>query len=300
MVEHAQEFGHPARPAFDHAAAQIGKALEHAVIDHRGEEFLGGEPQAQEIGEAQILPAAVQVRRALAPVVLELGGLRFRARADMQHEGDPVVLQILPERIEIGVAGALVACRARAEHHRLRARLDGALRLGEAALGIVQRSECHAVHAAVSIAEILLRLVERRRGGIALVVAFRLGDRPQAEGREHQLPLEAQPVERLDPLVLVEPAVAQPALGPLDGVFQRLGARFGIALTRLRGIDHLHDPVAAFALGIHLRIHLLVLALQIGGEPVLRFHRVRIGVVYDLTLLVRVSIGNKTAFSRGN
>ena len=281
MVEHAEKLRNPAGPAFDNAAAQFREAHEYAVIDHGRKEFLRCEPQAQEIREAEVLAAAVEICRPVTSIVLELGRLGFRAWPDMQHERDTAILQELPERVQIWMARALVARRTRTEHYRLRASADRPLCFRQGPIGIVKRREGDTVHPGIGIAEILLRLVEGGCRGISLIVIRGLGDRSQAECRKYQLAVEPQPVERLHTLILVETAVTQPALGSFDGIFQRLCPRFGIVLTGLGRVDHLDDAVAAFPLGIYLRIHLLVLAFQIGGQPVLGFHGVGIGVVDD-------------------
>ena len=281
VIQHAQEFGHPSRAAFDHPAAQVGEALEHAVIDQRGQEFLRRVPQAHEIGETQVLAPAVQVGRTLAAVVHVAFGLALGARPDMQLERDPVVLQILPERVEVGVARRTPARRLGGEHHCAGALADREFRFFQRALRIVQRAERHRDQPLVRVAEIDLRQVQRARGGIGLVLGLGAGDRRQPEGREHQLAVEAQPVERLDAFLLVEAAIAEPALGPLDRIGGDLGAFLGVALPRLGRVDHLDDALAALALGIHLRVFFLVLALEIGGQPVLRFHGVGIRVIHD-------------------
>ena len=104
QVELAEELGRPAGAGLDDPATQRGETLEHAVVDHGGQEHLGREGQHHIVGEAQVLAAAVQVGRPFAAVVAEGLGLGLGAWPDVQDERDVGLAQPRPDRIQVGMA----------------------------------------------------------------------------------------------------------------------------------------------------------------------------------------------------
>ena len=178
------------------------------------------------------------------------------------------------------MAGGHLAGRRRRHPDRANPCGDRRVDLRERPLGIVQRHDADPDQAFVAAAELGHRPVQRPRAAILHVGVLRRHELRGGEGGEHQLPGEAEVVERLAALARVDRAVGRPALGSGHHVGGDLGGRDRVLLAGQRLGDRLLGARAA-----GLQPHALQPAadrrVRIALEPVEALHDVAVGVIDD-------------------
>ena len=220
------------------------------------------------------------------------------AASDVEHDRDPRLLGLSPDRVEAHMARRVAAGAGGRNQKRLASHLDGLFRHrlgpGEIGQGYIAGSQ----QSAVDGAEVQHRPVVgagQPVGEVEVVASLRRQQRLVGEGIEDELAREAQKVESPAAVLLEEGSRGLPVLAQHDLVFVAGPVR-GVAVLTPKLIDE------GLLAGLHRahvdRLHSLAdRGIGVGKEPVGLLHDVGVGVVKDPAF----SVGHgSTSCSRGS
>ena len=229
----------------------------------------------------------MQIRRPVAAIVHIGAGWAHRARTDVKDERDVLFLQTSPEWVVIRVTrGALVARRIGGHHDCTGAVFQRCLEQFHRLCRIIEGDEADEHQSLVRGAEIGLCLVQRvgclvQRGGV-----LGTSDQAEPERGKYELRAKAEPVERMYTLFLVERSISGPALVTGDDVCARFGIGILVGLTILGFLNDLQNSIAGVGIAVKGSERLQKILVEIGRQPVTRFHGMAVGVVNFAALCV--------------
>ena len=283
MVEPPQPRHDPRRSLLDAPPSQTGVGGQHAVEDQGREELLGLLVDDHEVLAPDVLSPTEEVRdRSTVLVERRLEGPT--PTPDVDHEGDPAVLEQRPHAVVVGVGGRQAPARMARKENGARTEVQCLLD-GPMGQRRIQPERLGHRHEAIVIG------AERGHGSVVGLEPsgdqfdVAPGELPGREGGEHQLALEAEQVEGPAALPGVEGTEARPSLRVHEAGFGPQGATRVVAPGRGR-LDRLDSQGPGAPQGERSD----PLADTRGRElldPVRQLHDVAVGVVVGTAFGVR-------------